>query len=133
MVEDATVFTVANQNGDPSLQYVCFYSNKAEMYHNGMYNYWTKQLKIYICEIKIVKYAPIERFYIYPTRKFSCKPQMSFYKLWTYRCSIILYRYHVHFARYGDKPRTYPKCDGQMDTGHTMCHAHILGRDIIMN
>ncbi|XP_021359493.1 autophagy-related protein 2 homolog A-like isoform X1 [Mizuhopecten yessoensis] len=33
LLEDANIFTVANHNGDPSLQYVCFFSHKAELYH----------------------------------------------------------------------------------------------------
>ncbi|KAJ8309402.1 hypothetical protein KUTeg_014276 [Tegillarca granosa] len=35
MLEDANLFTTSNHNGDPTLQYICFYSNRAEMYHAG--------------------------------------------------------------------------------------------------
>lgn len=35
VVKDANLFVASSYQGNPLLQYICFYCNKATLYHNG--------------------------------------------------------------------------------------------------
>ena len=39
VVKDANLFVASNYQGNPLLQYICFYCNKATLYHNGRFLY----------------------------------------------------------------------------------------------